>query len=78
MKWHKDQTSTPGTPRPKQDANWHLRVMLLSGLIIPIVPTSQIFKAVSLLRDFSQKDCVILRHASLIFQKTYPIPEIPL
>ena len=46
----------------KQDAHWHFRVMLLSGLIIPIVLASQIFKAVSLLRDFSQKDCVILRH----------------
>ena len=30
--------------------------------IISIEPASQIFKAVSLLRDFSQKDCVILRH----------------
>ena len=46
----------------KQDAYWHFRVMLLNGLIIPIVLASQIFKAVSLLRDFSQKDCVILRH----------------
>ena len=46
----------------KQEAYWHLRVMLLSGLIIPIVPASHIFKAVSLLRDFSQKDCVIFRH----------------
>ena len=37
--------------------------MLLNGLIIPIVlaSQSQIFKAVSLLRDFSQKDYVILR-----------------
>ena len=46
----------------KLDAYWHLRVMLLSGLILPIVPASQIFKALSLLRDFSQKDCVTLRH----------------
>ena len=46
----------------EQDAHWHFRVMLLSGLIIPIVLTSQIFKAVSFLRDFSQKDCVILHH----------------
>ena len=36
--------------------------MLLSGFIIPFVPASQIFKAVSLLRNFSQKDCAIFRH----------------
>ena len=53
---------SPDKEKRRQDAHWHFRVMLLSGLIIPIALASQIFKAVSLLRDFSQKDCVILHH----------------
>ena len=42
-------------PFHKQDPYWHFRMMLLSDFIIPIVPASQIFKAVSLLCDLARK-----------------------
>ena len=37
-----DEAKIITTTTTKQDPYWHLRVMLLSGLIIPIVPASQI------------------------------------
>ena len=38
----------------EQDAYWHLRVMLLSGLIIPIVPASQIFTRDALIEGMTR------------------------
>ena len=46
----------------EQDTCWHFRMMHLSGLIYSHWTGLADFKAVSLLRDFSKKDCVILRH----------------